>query len=243
MDLKKEAARVAYSLVENDRSVGLGDGNAVRYLAGYIIEGIRGGLQVKLYTSSLKTEQFLQESGITAHNISETDHLYQYFDGCDQVDLQLNALKSGAGIHTREKLLAAMASHFVILADESKFISEFDPKFPLVLEVLPEALFYVMKELENIYPAASLLIRKLGDEGNTLVSTRNGNYLIDCWFPRWPDPELIQKQTRQIVGVVEISLFYRMANEAIISGRNGIYRYQHKNDVVAMVAEYPLELP
>jgi ribose 5-phosphate isomerase A len=243
MELKKEAARVAYSLVENNRSIGLGDGNAVRFLASYIIKGIRSGLHLKLYSSSLKTEQFLRESGMMVCDIAETDSLDLYFDGCDQVDIQLNVLKSGAGIHTREKLLAAMANHFVILADESKYISEFDPQFPLVLEVLPEAIPFVTKEFKNIFPEASLSMRKSVDNGNVLVGTRNGNYLVDCRFPQWPAPECIQKQTRQIVGVVEISLFYQMVNEAVIAGENGIYKYQRKNDVVDMIGKHPLELP
>jgi len=34
-----------------------------------------------------------------------------------QIDEHLNVLKSGAGIHTSEKLLAAMATEFIILAD------------------------------------------------------------------------------------------------------------------------------
>lgn len=243
MDLRKEAARVAYTLVENNCSIGVGDGTAVRYLASYIIEGIRGGLHLKLYTSSLKTEQFLQESGMSVCDISETDSLDLYFDGCDLVDFQLNALKSGAGIHTWEKLLAAMANYFVILADDSKYISEFDPRFPLVLEVLPEAIPYVTKELNNIFPKASLSIRRSGDNDNILASTRNGNCLVDCRFPQWPATEFIQKQTRQIVGVVEISLFYQMVNGAVIAGKNGIYRYQRKDDAVEMIGRHPLELP
>lgn len=242
MDLKKEAARVAYSLVENNSSIGLGDGSAVRWLSGYIIDGIRGGLRLNLYTSSLKTQQFLQESGITVNDISTVDRLDQYFDGCDQLDRQLNALKSGAGIHTQEKLLAAMAKYFILLADESKFISEFDPRFPLVLEVLPQAVGFIMKELKRICPGVSLSIRKSPENMNATIITRNGNNLIDCWFKEWPDPEFIQNQTRNITGVVEISLFYKIANEAVIAEKNGVLRYQRKNGLVNLIGQHPMEL-
>jgi len=135
-----------------------------------------------------------------------------------------------------------MAKHFIIMADETKYISEFDPKFPLVLEVLPEAWRFVMKELATVFPGASRSLRISSESPNTLLRTRNGNYLIDCWFLKWPDPEFVQMQTRQIVGVVEISLFYQMVNEAVIAGEGGIYRYQRKKDLVSLIGRHPLEL-
>jgi ribose 5-phosphate isomerase A len=242
MDLKKEAARAAYSLVENETTLGLGDGTAVRWLSAYIIDGIHAGLQLKLYTSSIKTQQLLLESGIPVNDISRADHLDQYFDGCDQLDLELNALKSGAGIHTQEKLLAVMAKNFILLADESKFISAFDPVFPLVLEVLPQAVGFVSKELVRILPGVSLSIRKSPENQSEMMITRNGNYLIDCRFQQWPDPEFIQNQTKPITGLVEISLFYKMADGAFIAGRNGVTRYQRIHDHVQITGRYPVEI-
>jgi ribose 5-phosphate isomerase A len=241
MDLKKEAARVAYSLIENKSSIGLGDGSAVRYLASYIIDGMRMGLELTLYTSSYKTEEYLRESGITANDISTIDQLNQYFDGCDQIDGQLNALKSGSGIHTQEKLLAAMSNNFFILADESKFISEFGTEFPLVLEVLPQAVRFVARQMKSKCPGLTCSIRKSPDNPGSLLTTRNGNHLIDCHFPRWPDPEFIQNQARAIVGVVEISLFYNLANYAIIGGKNEVCQYGKKYGVVSLISRHSLE--
>ena len=240
MDLKKEAARLAYTLVENHGSIGLGDGTAVRHLASCIIGGMRNGLQVSLYTSSYQTEKFLQESGIVPNDIADTDHLDQYFDGCDQVDKQLNALKSGAGIHTREKLLASMARQFILLGDETKFVQEFGPQFPLVLEILPGAEKFVTTKILSLFPGALMSIRKSPENENILLCTRNGNYLIDCWFSQWPDPAFVQQQSHQIAGVVEISLFYKMVDEAIIAGEKGIFRYQRRQDLVRMISQGPL---
>jgi ribose 5-phosphate isomerase A len=242
MDLKKDAARLAFTLVENNSSVGLGDGSAVLNLAAYLLDGINQGLKVNLYTSSFKTEQFLEESGVIVNDISKSDSLNQYFDGCDQVDGKLSALKSGSGIHTQEKLLATMAQHFFILADESKFVTEFDSRFPLVLEVLPQAINFVMKELKRIYTGVNLSIRRSANAENALQVTRNGNNLIDCFFPEWPDTELVQYLTHMIIGVIEISLFYKIADEALIAGKNGVSRYQRQNDQINKISEHPLEL-
>jgi len=228
MDLKKEAARVAYTFITANTSVGLGDGTTVRWLADYLIDGINKGLKVRVYTSSLPTQDYLQSAGITVFDISGADTLDLYFDGCDQIDCKLNALKSGSGIHTFEKLLATMAKRFIIMADASKFVSKLENKFPLVLEVLPQASSFVLKEMQTLYPEASLSIRKSPDNPEKPVLTRNGNYLMDCRFLKWPELKVLQKQSKKIIGVVEISLFYKMVTEAIIAGKDGIIRYERK---------------
>ena len=102
MELKKGAAHVAYTLIKKDTSVGLGDGSTIRFLASYLKDGIDSGLNVKLYTSSMQTQEFLHHLGMIALDISLRDSLDLYFDGCDQIDEHLNVLKSGAGIHTIE---------------------------------------------------------------------------------------------------------------------------------------------
>ena len=228
MDLKNEAALVAYTLITNNTSIGLGDGTTVRLLAGYLIDGMNAGLNVSVYSSSMQTQDLLQTAGITVHDISRADTLDLYFDGCDQIDNQLNALKSGSGIHTMEKLLASMAKKFIIIADASKYVSKLESKFPLVLEVLQQAISFVLKEMQSLYPEAKLSIRKPPDNGNKPILTRNGNQLMDCRFPEWPEPEIIQNQCKKITGVVEISLFYKLVNEAIIAGKDGILRYEEK---------------
>jgi ribose 5-phosphate isomerase A len=233
MEYKKDAARVAYTLITNNTSVGLGDGSTIRFLASYLKDGIANGLSIKVFTSSIQTEEFLKDLGITVLDISSTDNLDLYFDGCDQIDEQLNALKSGAGIHTSEKLLATMAKKFIILADDSKFVSVFDNKFPLVLEVLPQAISFVLKKMKDNIPHANLSLRRINDAGKPVI-TRNGNYLIDCWFSQWPELGSLHEQSKNIAGVVEISLFYKIVNEAIIAGTEGIHRSKRKNDLVSI---------
>jgi ribose 5-phosphate isomerase A len=229
MDIKKEAARIASTLVDDNTSVGLGDGSTVRLLAEYLTNRMNEGLEIRLYTSSLQTLEFLQRRDVLVNDISRTDTLDIYFDGCDQIDGRLNALKSGSGIHTMEKLLASMAKKFVIIGDESKFVQKLDPIFPLVLEVLPQAVAFVRKIMNSMYPKCTLTIRKSPENNDNPVLTRNGNHLIDCRFPEWPEPGLLQVQCKKITGVVEISLFYQMVDEAIIAGRDGVNRYAKRN--------------
>jgi len=227
MDLKQEAARTAFTLIANNTSVGLGDGRTIKWLASYLIEGINSGLNVKLYSSSIQTQQYLQVAGIPIVDISLTDSLDQYFDGCDQIDEHLDVLKSGAGIHTQEKLFSSMAKKFIILAESSKFVSRFDPKFPLVVEALPQAVKFIFKEMKKSFPAASFSLR-ISEFLKKPVITRNGNYLIDCFFTEWPESGYVNAECKSITGIVEISLFHKMVHEAIIAGNTGIQKYDRK---------------
>jgi len=235
MDFKKEAARIASTIVEDNTSVGLGDGSTVRLLAEYLIERINEGLEIRLYTSSLQTLEFLQRRDVSVNDISGTDTLDIYFDGCDQIDGNLNALKSGSGIHTMEKLLASMAKKFVIIGDDSKFVQKLDPAFPLVLEVLPVAMAYVQRIMSSLYPVSVLAIRLLPDQEYEPVLTRNGNFLLDCHFQEWPELEDLQVQCKKITGIVEISLFYQLVNGAIIAGKDGISRYERRNGQIHLL--------
>ena len=238
MDLKKEAARIAFTLIRNNSVVGLGDGSTIRFLAEYIIDEIKKGLTLRLYTSSRQTQIFLQEGGITVYDFSLTDELDQYFDGCDQVDSQLNAFKSGAGIHTTEKILASMAKKFILLAEDSKFVDTLENKYPLVLEVIPQAVFFVMRKMKSLFPD-TILSTRTTEDNKTPVTTRYGNNLIDCRFPVLPELELLQNNCKKITGVVDISLFYKLAHEAVIVGNQGVRRFERKNNLVTMIAVDP----
>jgi ribose 5-phosphate isomerase A len=124
-----------------------------------------------------------------------------------------------------EKLLASMAKKFVIMGDAPKYVRKFDPKIPLALEVIPAAITFVQKTISSLFPGCTLSIRKSAIPVGDPVLTRNGNFLLDCRFPEWPDLEMIQIQCKKITGVIEISLFYQMVHEAIIAGNDGVARY------------------
>ena len=77
---------------------------------------------LKLFTSSADTAKFLRQLHIEVLETSLTARLDIYFDGCDQFDKSLHALKSGGGIHTQEKLLASMADEFVLVEQGAPLI-------------------------------------------------------------------------------------------------------------------------
>ena len=221
MDLKKALAEKAIGFVKDNSIIGLGASSSIKYLIESVSGAIKKGLKVKLLTSSFITQQLIMNNGLEVYPLSYFSSIDIYFDGCDQFDEDLNALKSGGGIHTREKLAASMAREFVIICDETKYTETFSEKYPLVLEVLPEAHQYVMAKMNVLFPGSRTEIR-LSDRKIGAAITDNGNYLTDTWFIHWPALKLVEELTREITGVVETSLFYQIASKAIVMGERGI---------------------
>ena len=154
--------------------------------------------------------------------LSAVKHLDIYFDGCDQFDKQLNALKSGGGIHTTEKILASMAAEFILMGDDTKFVPQLTTTYPLVIEILPKALQIVLTKLRSAaYPDAEIKLR-MGDQKDGAVISDNGNLLADIRFGHTPHWQQLNIDIKMIPGIVEHSLFYGMATKAIIAGENGI---------------------
>ncbi len=135
-------------------------------------------------------------------------------------DKDLNALKSGGGIHTMEKLLASMAKEFIIVGDEGKWVQAFDEKFPLVVECIPEALAYVKAASRRQFRDIDIKIRNR-EKSNLPKLTSHGNILLEIWYARWPALAEINPFFKGLTGVLETSLFYHMADRAVMGSSEG----------------------
>lgn len=172
-------------------------------------------------TPSFQTFQLLRKYELMVIPANSVPAIDIYVDGCDQVDQDLNALKSGGGIHTREKILATMAKEFILIGDESKYVEQFDGRYPVVMDVLPDALNLVMERIRVNYPESRIMLRNAKEKDGPVV-TENGNYLLDIWFEHWPHLSELQSNLKGITGVIETSLFYNLAQRAILAGEKGV---------------------
>jgi ribose 5-phosphate isomerase A len=220
-DYKMEAAKAAIELIKPGQNIGLGGGTTVANLAGLLALENSLAASLTLVSSSFKTMALMTEQGLNVRSIALTKSLDIYFDGCDQFDIELNALKSGGGIHTSEKILASMAVEFILIGDTAKFVNQLDTTYPLVIEVLPAALPLVMRQLSGYFPDARITIR-MSDKKDGAVISDNGNLLLDVYFTPMPALHTLNGLVKMIPGVVEHSLFYRLAVKAIIAGPEGI---------------------
>ncbi|MBC9911973.1 ribose 5-phosphate isomerase A [Chitinophaga varians] len=221
IDYKLEAAKKAMTYVRQGDTVGLGAGSTIAHLVRELaaVPALRESISVA--TASFNTRLLLQEHGFTIRETASVARLDIHFDGCDQFDRGLNALKSGGGVHTLEKLLAAMAQRFVLIGDGSKYVEKLLPTVPVVIELIPDALSFVQQALLHLYPDARPQLR-LSNKKDGAVITERGNLLIDIWFTAFPPVAEINPQLKAIPGILETSLFYQMAHAAIIAGKNGV---------------------
>jgi ribose 5-phosphate isomerase A len=220
-DYKKEAAKAALGLIRQGQIIGLGAGSTVAHLIDLIKQNKDLIETVTFVSSSFKTNNYLLASGLKVQSPLFINRLDVYFDGCDQFDAQLNALKSGGGIHTTEKILAAMADEFILMGDEGKFVPKLNAAYPLVIEILPLALQMVQDRLDIEFPHAEVKLRMSNQKDGALIS-ENGNFLADIYFEELPDLPDLNSRVKMMPGIVEHSLFYKMAGKAIIAGESGV---------------------
>jgi ribose 5-phosphate isomerase A len=230
MDLKKEAAKAALSLIRPGHMIGFGAGSTMAHLVNMVGEdaGLLGSL--KVLSSSFATRELLRDKGFVVGEAGWTARLDLYFDGCDQFDRRLSALKSGGGVHTSEKVLAAMADEFILVGDSTKRVERLDGAYPLVLEVIPEALMYVSDRVKRFFHPVRSALRQ-SDQKDGAVITERGNFLIDCWFDPFPEPAIINDRLIAIPGILEHSLFYNLAHRAIVAGPEGIKQYSRSGEI------------
>ena len=201
--MKRLCAKAALNLVPDHGIIGLGGGETISYLAEDIKEAEK---DVKVVTPSDHTAQVCKKLGLEIVDTKEVKEIEIAFDGCDQVDSDLDAYKSGGGIHTLEKIIAKMAQEYVLLVDETKVVEKLDCKVPIVLEIVPEAASYVTKEA-----------KKLGAK----VKERNEK-LLELYFEGISDLKKLDQDLKQITGVIEISLFYQIAAKVVVAGTDDI---------------------
>jgi ribose 5-phosphate isomerase A len=128
---KRLAAEAAAELVEDGMTVGLGTGSTVAFLLPAI--AARGLSGIRCVATSLATEQQARELGIPVEEFSELRRLDIAIDGTDQVTPDGWLIKGGGGAHLREKIVAAAAERFVVIADSSKPVETLRPPVPLEL--------------------------------------------------------------------------------------------------------------
>ena len=220
-DYKVEAAKAALEFIQAGQTIGLGAGTTVSHLINLICEKKDLADSLIFTSSSFKTTTTLLENGLRVQSPSLLKHVDIYFDGCDQFDPELNALKSGGGIHTTEKILASMADEFILMGDEGKFANKLDNTYPVVIEILPQALQVVLHRLKLAYPGVVVKLRMSNQKDGAVIS-ENGNLLADIHFATLIEPKKVNTQLKLIPGIVDHSLFYRMATKSIIAGKLGI---------------------
>lgn len=191
MDIQQEkrlAAEAAAELVEDGMRVGLGTGSTVAFLLDALAER---RLEIRCVATSVRTEEAARALGLAVEPFDSLDRLDLAVDGADQIAPDGWLVKGGGAAHTREKIVAAAADRFVVVASSDKPVDRIEP--PIPLELLAFGL------------AATL--RLLGDATLREVPPSPDGGVIADYHGSVGDPEALAARLAATPGVVEHGLF------------------------------------
>lgn len=203
-EAKRAAARAAAELVEDGMTVGLGTGSTVAHLLPALAER---GLELRCVATSPATERQARELGLPVEPFEQLDRFDIAIDGADQIAPDGWLVKGGGGAHTREKIVAAAADRFVVIADESKLVERLGA--PVPLELLAYGLRATLRAL------GSAQVR----EG--APPSPDGGVIAD-YVGEVDDPAQLAKRLADTPGVVDHGLFApELVSEAFVGRADG----------------------
>jgi ribose 5-phosphate isomerase A len=213
MDAKERAGARSVEFIEDGMTVGLGTGSTAYWMVERLGERVREGLRVRCVPTSRRTEEQARSLGIPLVTFDDVQHLDIAIDGADEIGPGLALIKGGGGALLREKLVAAAASRFVVVADASKRV-EVLGRFPLPVEVVPFAWEVTARRVAEVTKVEPALRR---DQAGGVYVTDNGNYILDCRCGEIRDPVATERELKMLTGVVECGLFVEMADLAVVA--------------------------
>lgn len=199
---KRRAGEAAAELVEDGMLLGLGTGTTVAH---FLAALARRSLRLRCVATSLQTEAAARELGLAVEPFDELERLDLAVDGADQVAPDGWLVKGGGAAHTREKVVAAAAERFVVIASTDKLVEAIGP--PIPLEILS-------------YGAGSTLARVGPAELRGVQPSPDGGLIADYTGPVG-DPAELAARLSAMPGVVEHGLFSPELVAEIVVGRGG----------------------
>lgn len=207
-------SELALSKIKNGMTVSLGGGHNVFNLA----QSIRQAkLDIQLCSPSELTRLNCKNIGLKVDSLETIDHIDLAFDGCDNVDYNFNALKSGGGIHLYEKIVAQMSDEYILLLPSERIHKELSNKIPLCIEVAPPTVKQVIQTGKTI--GLNMEIRH-GNEVASLARSPQGNLLVDAFSSTWDDIDTIVSRLNNQNGVVATSYLQNVVTSLITTNKN-----------------------
>ena len=215
-EIKMQLGKYAAGLVPANVTIGLGSGSTIRWLIEELAKRVQQGLAIKIVPTSVQSKSLAEKAGIGSVDLNDVDSLPLTIDGADEINGEFQLIKGGGGALLREKMVASVSEKLIIIADESKCVTQLG-RFPLPVEVVPGGWKQVQKKIMAI-GCGKVVLRNLNDD---VFVTDNGHYILDCYFEKIDDAVALDISLHLIPGVVETGLFINMAHTAVIGYADG----------------------
>lgn len=200
---KQKIADKIASMVKDGDIIGVGSGSTAYLALLKIADRIRTEqLHIHAIPTSQEIKMACAKLGIPLTSLLEHKPNWT-FDGADEIDPNHNMIKGRGGAMFKEKLLISSSPQTFIIADPSKMVSKLGSRFPVPVEIFPDALIHADQALRSLSPVDIKLRMAQGKDGP--IITENGNLILDVWFDNIPDN--LENAIKSITGVIESGLF------------------------------------
>lgn len=220
---KRAAGEAAAALVQDGMRVGLGTGSTTAFAIEALGLRIREeNLRIVGTPTSFDAERLARQYGVPLASLNDIDRFDIALDGADEVDQNLDLIKGRGAALTREKVIASLASRFVVLVDPSKRVEKLGSTRPLPVEILPMASEPIARALRETGARTEL---RMGLRKDGPVVTDQGFWIIDAFYQQIDDPIALGNEIIRIPGVLEHGLFVGMATDVLIGEEDGDVRH------------------
>ena len=215
---KRAAGEAAAALVADDQLVGIGSGSTARFATEAIGRRLAEGrlVGVRGVATSLASERLARDVGIPLVELGP-EGVDIAIDGADEIDPALCAIKGLGAALTREKIVAAAARRFVLVADATKLVTRLGERAPVPVEVVAFGWRRTAATLARLGCTPTLR----GGEAEPL-RTDNGQWVVDCAVAPGFDARAFAAAADALPGVMEHGLFLDLAHDAFVAGEDGV---------------------
>jgi ribose 5-phosphate isomerase A len=216
VELAERIARLAGAvadLVKPGMIVGLGSGSTADAVTRELGRRVADGLVFTGVPTSCRTETLARGLGISLTTLNAVDRLDLGYDGADEIDTALDAIKGRGGALLREKLVALSCDDYVLVATTEKNVAQLGERTAVPVEIVPFGWPQTAGRLTALGLAPTL--RTDPDASDSPKITDNGGYILDCATGPMTDPAAIAASVKAISGVVEHGLFLGIAHAAL----------------------------
>lgn len=197
--------------VKDGQTIGVGSGSTAFLAIQRISERVHADqINVWCIPTSLEVEMACSALNLTTTSLRNSRPDWS-FDGADEVDERRRMIKGRGGAMLREKILMNVSPLTYILVDSTKFVTKLGERFPVPVEVHPDAVYGVEEAI--IDAGSSEIALRLAKSKDGPVLTENGNLILDVRFECIDDS--LESTLKCIPGVIETGIFTRYTTEII----------------------------
>lgn len=210
---QKTAQKLALRLKKND-VVGVGSGSTsfltVKALA---VRKNLEGVNFTAMPTSIELAMICSALNIPVLVLGSTVPNWM-FDGADEVDPKGNLIKGRGGAMFKEKILMKSCKEIYIVIDSSKKVSRLGEKFPVPIEIRPEAYQIALNYIKNLPYLEKATVRQAIAKDGPII-TEAGNLIVDAKFKKISNT--LETEIKKITGVIESGLFTGYKTKIIVS--------------------------